>query len=316
MEEADMVARQEVFFDSGGLRCAADLYWPAGADKDVPCVVMGHGGSGTKRLGLPRYAEKFAARGMAVLAFDYRNFGESEGEPRQVIDVAAQHRDYRAAVRFARARPGVDATRVALWGTSLSGGHVLAVAADDPEIKAVVAQVPLIDGWHRGRNLHQRLNRDVTVRTMQFTVAALRDVIRDRRGRSAYLVPVVAEAGQVAVFTERDAKVTFEALGGEAVGWRNALAPRFIFALPRYRKGTAERLSMPVLICLGDHDLQASSRYAARIASRMPRVEIRHYPVGHFDVYLDPLFEEISTTQADFLCRHLGVTAGSRDPGG
>ncbi|HLN76359.1 MAG TPA: alpha/beta hydrolase [Nocardioidaceae bacterium] len=304
-----MVARQEVFFDSGGLRCAADLYWPAEVDKAVPCVVMGHGGSATKRLGLPRYAEKFAARGMAVLAFDYRNFGDSEGEPRQVIDVAAQHDDYRAAVRYARARPGIDPTRVALWGTSLSGGHVLAVAADDPAIKAVVAQVPLIDGWHRGRNLHQRLNRDVTVRTMQFTVAAVRDLIRDRRGRPPHLVPVVAEAGQVAVFTEPDAKAAFEALGGEAVGWRNALAPRFIFALPRYRRGTAERLSMPVLICLGDHDLQASSRYAARIASRMPRVEIRHYPVGHFDVYLDPLFEEISTTQADFLGRHLGVTA-------
>lgn len=308
-----MVAPREVFFDSEGLRCAADLYWPADEPNErVPCVVMGHGGSATKRLGLPKYAEKFAARGMAVLAFDYRNFGDSEGEPRQVIDVASQLEDYRAAVRYARAYPAVDPQRVALWGTSLSGGHVLVVAAEDPSLRAVVSQVPLIDGWHRGRDLRQRLNWDVTVRTAQFTVAAVRDVIRERRGRSPYLVPVVAEVGHVAVFTEPDARLVFEALGGEAVGWRNELAPRFIFALPRYRKGTAERLGMPVLMCLGDNDLQASSRYAARIASRMPHVDVRHYPVGHFDVYVGALFEEISTAQADFLRSHLRPGTTSR----
>lgn len=302
-----MSTRREVSFDSGGLRCAADLYLPDGTGHGVPCVVMGHGGSATKRLGLPRYAEKFAARGMAALAFDYRHFGESEGEPRQVIDVGEQHDDYRAAVRFARSCPEVDPDRTALWGTSLSGGHVLAVASGDPTVKAVVAQVPLIDGWHRGRDLRQRLSWDVTVRTVEFTIAAVRDLVRARQGGPPYLVPVVAPPGEVAVFTEPDARAAFEALGGEAVGWRNALAPRFFFALPRYRKGTAERLRMPVLMVLGDHDLQASSRYAARVAARMPQVEIRHYPVGHFDVYLDPLFEEISDVEAEFLAHHLGV---------
>jgi uncharacterized protein len=78
-------------------------------------------------------------------------------------------------------------------------------------------------------------------------------------------------------------------------------------ALPRYRKGTAERLHMPVLMCLADNDLQASSRYAAHIASLMPSVEIRHYPVGHFDVYLESLRDEITATQAAFLERHLNV---------
>lgn len=296
---------QEVFFESGGLRCAADLYWPAGAERLVPCLVMGHGGSGTKRLGLPRYAAKFTARGIAVLAFDYRGWGASEGEPRQVLDVAAQRDDYRAAIACARRLPGIDSRNVALWGTSLSGGHVLAVAAADPAIAAVVSQVPMIDGWHRGRNLRERLNWEVTARTIQFAAAAIRDVIRARQGKAPYLVPVAAEPGQVAIFTEPDARATFEALGGETAGWRNAAAPRFLFALPRYRKGTAERLGMPVLMCLADHDLQASSRYAARIAAKMPAAEVRHYPGGHFDVYLDPLFEEISNAEADFLADNL-----------
>lgn len=242
---------------------------------------------------------------MAVLAFDYRHFGASGGEPRQVIDIAEQQDDYRAAVRYARSQDGIDPDRIALWGTSLSGGHVLAVAATDPAIAAVVSQVPLIDGWHRGRTLHQRLNWNVTWRTVQFTAAAVLDLIQGRRGKDPYLVPVVAGPGRVAVFTEPYARAAFEALGGEGVGWRNALAPRLLFALPRYREGTAANLHMPVLMCLGDHDLQASSRYAAHIASLMPRVEIRRYPVGHFDVYLGTLWDEICSAQAEFLHRHL-----------
>lgn len=156
----------------------------------------------------------------------------------------------------------------------------------------------------------------MTVRTLQFTGAAIRDVIRARRGKAPYLVPVVAEPGQIAIFTEPDARATFEALGGEAVGWQNAAAPRFLFALPRYRKGTAERLSMPVLMCLADRDLPASSRYAASIAARMPAAKVLHYPAGHFDVYLDPLFGEITTAEADFLEDNLRGGTHSPDTAG
>ncbi|MFI7542229.1 alpha/beta hydrolase [Actinoplanes sp. NPDC049599] len=300
-----MITSRETFFASGGVRCAADLYLPAGRTGPAPCVVMGHGGSGTKRLGLPRYAEKFAAGGIAALVFDYRGFGGSEGEPRQVIDVAAQRDDYHAAIRHVRGLAEMDPRRVALWGTSLSGGHVLAVGAADPAIAAVVSQVPLVDGMHRGRTLRQRLNREVTARTLQFTAAALRDVRRARRGEAPYLVPVVGPPGRVAVFTEPDALATFEALGGEATGWRNALAPRFVFALPRYVPGTAERLTMPLLMCLADRDLQASSVFAARVAARAPSADIRHYPLGHFDVYLPPAFDRISDEQLAFLRAHL-----------
>lgn len=302
--ESDVREPEEVFFESDGVRCAADFYRVDGLPR-APCLVMGHGGSGTKRLGLPMYAAKFVAVGVSVLAFDYRHFGRSGGVPRQVIHVAEQLDDYRAAVLYARGRADIDSSRVALWGTSLSGGHVLVVAAGDPGIAAVVSQVPMIDGWHRGRTARQRFNWQVTWRTLQFAAAALRDLVGARLGRGPYLVPVVAEQGDVAVFTERDARAALEALGGESVGWRNALAPRMLFALPRYRKGTAEKLRMPVLMCLGDYDLQASPRFAARIGSLMPNVEMHRYPVGHFDVYVGHTFDEVSAAEADFLRRHL-----------
>jgi fermentation-respiration switch protein FrsA (DUF1100 family) len=109
-----MTTARELFFCSGGVRCAADLYWPDDPSGDVRCVVMGHGGTGTKRLGLPKNAEKFTAAELAVLAFDYRYFGRSGGQPRQLIDVPEQHDDYRAAIDYVRGVAGIDVQRIGL----------------------------------------------------------------------------------------------------------------------------------------------------------------------------------------------------------
>ncbi|GAA0253347.1 alpha/beta hydrolase [Haladaptatus pallidirubidus] len=99
-------------FESGGIRYSADLYLPLQIDGRLPCIVMGHGFSGTKDLGLPAFAERFAANGFAVLAFDYRHFGESNGDPRQVVNVERQREDYHAAIRRARSLGMVDPGRV------------------------------------------------------------------------------------------------------------------------------------------------------------------------------------------------------------
>jgi uncharacterized protein len=175
-----------VFFTSGGENCAADLYQSDGANEPTPCLVLGHGFSGTK--GLARvYAERIAAAGLAVLVFDYRHFGASGGEPRQLVDVGKQRADYHAAVHYARTLPGIDPARIALWGTSFSGGHVLAVAAADPGIAAVVAQVPLIDARRTGRTRWQRLRRAMTRSILKLSVAAIRDALNGALRRPPYL---------------------------------------------------------------------------------------------------------------------------------
>ena len=106
---------------------------------------MAHGLAGVKEMRLDAYAERFAAAGYHVLVFDYRHFGASQGRPRQLLDIRRQHEDWGAAVSYARARPEVDADRIVLWGTSLSGGHVLAVAGR-VGAAAVISQVPHVDG--------------------------------------------------------------------------------------------------------------------------------------------------------------------------
>jgi fermentation-respiration switch protein FrsA (DUF1100 family) len=115
------------------------LYRPD-RDGPLPLVVMAHGFSATRELRLDAYAQRFAEAGLAVLLFDYRHFGASAGEPRQLVDIKKQHQDYQAALAYVRGLDWVDDQRLALFGSSFSGGHVLAVAAGDGRVAAVVSQ--------------------------------------------------------------------------------------------------------------------------------------------------------------------------------
>src|SRR5919206_3113199 len=134
--------RAKVHFRSGGATCAAWHY----RGTNGACVIMAGGTAVTKEPASDRFARQFHDAGYAVLAFDFRRFGESGGTPRQLVRVREQLADFHAAIAFARTLPDVDPARIALWGFSLAGGHVLRVAAEDPSVAAVVAQAPLVDG--------------------------------------------------------------------------------------------------------------------------------------------------------------------------
>ena len=98
---------------ASGDACAATFYRPDGAADAVPCVVMGAGGTLTQRDGIPDYAERFADAGFAALSFDYRHWGDSDGEPRRLLSVPRQLEDWRAAVACARGLEAVDPDRIA-----------------------------------------------------------------------------------------------------------------------------------------------------------------------------------------------------------
>ena len=131
--------RIDLAFDSDGERCAAWLYLPA-EEGPHPAVVMAHGFAGTREARLWAYPERFQAAGFAALVFDYRYFGDSTGESRQLLSIRHQLEDWRNAIAFVRTHEQIDPDRVALWGTSFSGGHVVGLPADDPRTAAVIAQ--------------------------------------------------------------------------------------------------------------------------------------------------------------------------------
>ena len=139
--------RIDVAFDADGTTLRGWLYTPDESAEPFPIIVMAHGFSALKEMGLDQYAEVFASAGLAALVYDNRNLGASEGKPRFEIDPIAQMRDYRHAITYAQTRPEVHPDRIGIWGTSYSGGLVLMVAALDRRVKCVVSQVPFISGY-------------------------------------------------------------------------------------------------------------------------------------------------------------------------
>ena len=144
--------RQDVEFNADGVTLRGWLYTPDAGTGPFPTVILAHGFSGVKEMGLDKYAEVFAAGGLAALVYDNRCLGSSDGEPRQDIDPVWQMRDYRSAITYAQSCEACDPERIGVWGTSYTGGTACAVAALDRRVKAVVSQVPFLNGH---RNLQQ-----------------------------------------------------------------------------------------------------------------------------------------------------------------
>jgi fermentation-respiration switch protein FrsA (DUF1100 family) len=297
--------RTDSDFESGGERCAAWLYLPEG-DGPHPCVVMGHGFSAVREHRLDAYAEHFASAGLAALVFDYRHFGASGGEPRQLLDIRRQLADWRAAVAHARALDGIDRRRVAVWGSSFSGGHVIAVAAEDPAIAAVVSQAPFTSGLNA-------IAAGGARQAARLTLAGLRDLAAMLLRRPPHYLAAVGPPGSLAAMTAPEAEPGFRALDQGHSTWENRVAARVMLALGAYRPyARFSRLRQPVLVVVCDRDATTPPGPAVRAASRSPNAELVRYPVGHFEVYVPPQFERAVADQTEFLTRQLlGRTAGA-----
>jgi alpha-beta hydrolase superfamily lysophospholipase len=290
--------RRDVTFRSGGDTCAAWLYPPDG-EGPHPIVVLAHGFGGVRDARLWAFAERFAAAGLAALVFDYRHFGASGGSPRQLLDVGRQLDDWRAAIAFARDIDGVDPDRVALWGTSFSGGHVAVLAAEGHGVAAAISQGPFLDGMWALRAAGPR-------NIVRLTVAGLRDEAARLGGRPPYMLPVVGPPGTPAAMNSPDAEPGYRALFPPEVEFRNEVAARIGLRVGLYRPiRHAAQIACPWLVCVVDGDVITPPQPALKAAGLAPRGEARRYPGRHFDIYVGELFERVVADQLEFLARHL-----------
>src|SRR2546429_3893746 len=141
------MSRQDIEFKtSDGVRLRGWLdSTPATTVSKLPCLIMSHGFSALKEMALDAFAERFVARmDLAVLVYDNRGFGASDvapGQPRYEIIPQLQCSDLQDAITYAQTRNEVDASKIGIWGSSYSGGHVLHVAAVDRRVKTCISQV-------------------------------------------------------------------------------------------------------------------------------------------------------------------------------
>lgn len=300
---ASPIRREDVSFISGGHRCDGWLYHPGDAGRH-PCLIMGHGFGATRGAGLPDFAERFAEAGVAALVFDYRCLGSSQGEPRGLIDISQQREDYRSAIAYARGHDACDADRIAVWGTSFSGGHVLSVAAKDERIAGAVIMNPFVDGLAA---VQATIRAAGAANSAILSWKWLRDELRRLRGRDPYRVDLVGHPGSVAVFTTPDAVPGYEAiLPGNPDGWEPAVPARILLRIGHDRPYRhAPRVNCPLLVCVCDRDLITPVRPALRVAERAPRAELRRYPIGHFDLFAGAWFQRGVDDQIAFLKRTL-----------
>lgn len=139
-----MLTENPIAFKSRGATLRGFLLTDSNATPHQPTVIMAHGTSATIKMVAIEFARTFARSGLAVVIYDHRNFGSSDGEPRQEINPWVQCRGYVDALTFACTRPEVDPQRLALWGDSYSGGQVILVSACDARPKVIVAQCPVL----------------------------------------------------------------------------------------------------------------------------------------------------------------------------
>ena len=143
---------EHVEFFSEGARLVGFLRMPDAAEALLPAIVQGPGwlGLADAKAYLPWHAALVEA-GYAVLGFDYRGYGHSDGERAWVLPQRMVE-DIINAVTYLETRPEVSADRIGAYGMGgIGGGNAIIAAALDRRIRCVAVQSVVADGaeWLR-----------------------------------------------------------------------------------------------------------------------------------------------------------------------
>ncbi len=279
------------------------LFTPADAVDPSPAIVMTHGITGVKEL-LEHIAEAFCAAGFAVLLYDHRCWGSSDGLPRRDVDPVVQARDMRTAITFAESLTEVDPLRIGLWGTSFSGAQVLQIASVDRRVRCVVSQVPMISGY---RNFAALLPAD--------GLPALQEQLYgERRARFAGQTPVtipISSEDPTQVHALPGARthwyLNHSPNAGRSPDWSNEITLRSLgWVLDYDVTAFMEHVSpTPLLMVVAANDTLTPTALAleAYERARQPK-QLQLVPGDHYAPYHDE-FSTASTAAVRFFQQHL-----------
>lgn len=293
------VLQADLEFQSGGDTCRAWLLSPEGANAPLPCIVMAHGLGLTRNSGLREYAIAFANAGYAVLLFDYRGFGDSGGEPRQLISFRKQLQDWAAAIEHARAHSGIDGRRMATWGYSLGAGHALTTAVRDSRVAAAVAVVPMFDGLSSTLAAARRWS---PLNALRIGGRALKDLIGSWLGRRTTMVPLTAAPGELGLLTSPDARPGYEAIVPPGFNYETAARIGLLFwtYIPGLR---LRRFTRPILVLPSRVDRINPAGPTLRRARKCRSAKIVELDCEHMEAAREPHRGKVVRATIDFLNR-------------
>jgi pimeloyl-ACP methyl ester carboxylesterase len=295
--------RIEVEFLSLGATLRGWLYQP-----DVPlapAIVMAHGFSATRCMTIDKYAEAFCDAGLAVLLFDHRGFGASDGDPRLQVNPWVQTRGYVDAVEFAMSLDGIDGTHIAVWGDSLSGSVACVAAAVHERIGAVVAQVPAFGDQTPPADPDGKLFQALRATALSPEILSFGRPIEGP-------LPVVSadQVRQPSALKPLTAFRWFTEYGGQlGSGWINDVTLAFGNQPVAWQPGLcASYLDVPVLMLVSPQDemIRANPLVARSVFDSLcSQKEWYSIAGGHFGLLYHPseLFIEARAVQVGFLRR-------------
>lgn len=298
--------RIDMSFPSGDARCDVWLYLPEGPGP-FPAVVAAHGVGAIRQVRFGAYARQFTAAGYAMLTFDYRHWGTSEGRPRFLCDIAMQQEDIHSAIDFARTLACIDRRRIALFGTSFGGGHVLSVSAARDDLAAVISQCAVVDSL----SVAMRTRFGLTLRML---MAGAIDVLKQSVGLSPFYIKLAGQPGEIALMTAPDAEASYRMMIDEPSPWENKIAAKLAFSMPSFRPiRDAHKIKAPLLMVVCDRDEICPGARAAAAAKRAPKGSAVHFDTTHFGIYFDPWFEPAVSAMIQFLDENLAGPSARSD---
>lgn len=285
------------------------LFLPTGLGAP-PLVVMAPGLGGTKDGFLESFAWTFVEHGLAVLVFDYRCFGGSDGSPRHWVSPPRHREDYEAALAFAERElhDVADVSRVALWGSSFSGGTALVTAAQHP-VRAVVAQCPYLE------TPPQLEPRGLTL--VRFVFWTTLDMLRIF---PPIYLPLFGRPGErvFAPSAENPSVSDFGGPLGSAFwrrlprpplgGWENRMLARGLAALDDFvPMNEVAKVTCPVLLIAARDDDMVPLAFVERAHALAPAGQLAVFDCGHFDLYVGSDQPANARRQAEFLVAAFGA---------
>ncbi|HBF0689780.1 TPA: alpha/beta hydrolase [Clostridioides difficile] len=275
--------REDVDFYSNKTRCSSWVYLP-NINKKCPVIVMAHGLGGVREMRLDVYAERFAAAGYACFLFDYRNFGASDGNKRQLINVKEQLTDWNCAIDFIKKDDRFDSNKILLFGSSFSGGHVITLSSKRKDILAAISQCPYT-------NTLATMGTLSPLSTLKTVPLVIFDLLSCVTGYHPVLIKLGDKRGKIAIMAVSDYNGYLEQVP-ENSNFVNKAPARTLLEFIKYSPSRYTKdITIPIYYAVCRKDTLAPSKATVKCAKLSKKATIKEYDCGHFDIYLGNYFE-------------------------